>query len=459
LATREAVEIDLELVQRLIADEERSLADKQPRSIAYQEGARHRLPGGVSSSWQTAPPHPIYVTHGKGSRVWDLDDNEFVDFHNGYGVMAVGHAHPKIVEAVQRRIELGSHFAQPTEDALIVAENLAERTGLPLWRFGNSGTEATLDAVRLMRAATGRDLVLKVEGTYHGHHDALMVSVFPQPNQWGDRDRPTSVPQTPGLPQSYVELTLVVPFGDVDAVRRRFDDHPGEIAGMIVEPCMTNVGLLLPPDGYLQAIKDLCHANGAFFAFDEVKTGCTLGWGGAIASFGVTPDIASFAKAIGGGLPCGAIGGVPELMDLVERGKVDQVGTFNGNPLTMAASRATLTEVLVPAAYARFDELNGVFHQGIEKVIESYRLPAHLETLGAKGAITWRAEPLRDFREGFEVDDRPSYLSYLWQLNRGVFKSPWAKWESWTTSIVHEDEDAQRYVDNFEALAAAITPG
>src|SRR2546426_5430471 len=154
MSTRDVVELDLELVAELVEREERALADKQPRSIAYQREARSHLPGGVSSSWQTAPPHPIYVSRGLGQHVWDIDWNEFVDMHNGYGAMVVGHAHPKIVEAVQRRIELGSHFAQPTEDALVVAGNLAERTGLPLWRFGNSGTEATLDACRLMRAAT-----------------------------------------------------------------------------------------------------------------------------------------------------------------------------------------------------------------------------------------------------------------------------------------------------------------
>ena len=226
---------------------------------------------------------------------------------------------------------------------------------------------------------------------------------------------------------------------------------------MIVEPCMTNVGLLPPPPGYLQSLKDLCHANGAYFAFDEVKTGATIAWGGAVEAFGVVPDLACLAKSIGGGLPCGAIGGVPEIMNLVERGKVDQVGTFNGNPLTMAASRATLTEVLVPEAYARFDSLNAIFRSGLQRVIDDYRLPAHVELMGAKGSITWRVEPLRDYRDGFSVDDRPSYLSWLWQLNRGIFKSPWAKWESWTTSVVHADEEAQRYVDNFEALAQALT--
>jgi glutamate-1-semialdehyde 2,1-aminomutase len=457
VSTRDVVELDAERVAKLIEGEEAALAEKQPRSIAYQERARAHLPGGVSSSWQTAPPHPIYLDRGEGSRVWDIDGNVFVDFHNGYGAMAVGHAHPKVVEAVQKRITLGSHFAQPTEDALIVAEDLAARTHLPLWRFNNSGTEATLDATRLMRAATGRDLLLKVEGTYHGHHDALMVSVFPQPDEWGDPVHPNSVAQTPGLPQSYVDLTLAVPFGDVDAARAAFETHPRQIAGMIVEPAMTNVGLLPPPEGYLQALKDLCHEHGAFYAFDEVKTGATLAWGGAVEAFGVVPDLACFAKSIGGGLPCGAIGGVPEIMNLVERGKVDQVGTFNGNPLTMAASRAALTEVLVPEAYARFDSLNAIFREGLDRVIDDYRLPAHVELMGAKGSITWRLEPLKDYRDGFDVVSEPSYLSWLWQLNRGIFKSPWAKWESWTTSVVHEDAEAQRYVDNFEELAQALT--
>ena len=181
MSTRtDVVEIDLSLVEELTKREIAALDEKHIRSLAYREEAKTHLPGGVSSSWQTWPPHPIYVSRGKGSRIWDIDGNEYVDYHNGYGVMVMGHAHPKIVEAVQRRAELGTHFAQPTEDALIVAENLAERYRLPYWRFGNSGTEATLDAVRIMRALTGRNLIMKIEGSYHGHHDSLMVSVFPR---------------------------------------------------------------------------------------------------------------------------------------------------------------------------------------------------------------------------------------------------------------------------------------
>ena len=457
MSTRAHVDIDLDWVAELITRQEAELAPKHRRSIDYQREASRRLPGGVSSSWQTAPPHPLYVDRGLGSKVWDIDGNEYVDLHNGYGVMVTGHAHPKIVEAVQKRIALGSHFAQPTEDALIVADNLAERTGLPYWRFNNSGTEATLDACRLMRAATGRDMLIKVEGIYHGHHDALMVSVYPNPDKMGPEDRPNSVAQTPGLPQSYVELTRVVQYNDIGAVKCVFEEFPGQIAGMIVEAGVTNLGLLLPDPGYLQGIKDVCHANGAYLAFDEVKTGATLAWGGAIEAFGVTPDIACFAKAIGGGLPCGAIGGVDDLLGLVVRGKVEQVGTFNGNPLTMAASRAALTQVLTKDAYGRFDQIHAIMRGGCQQVIDEYRLPALITTLGAKGGINYSATPLHNSRDGIGIDERISYAAWLWQLNHGVFKSPWAKFESWTISVAHSDEDAQRYVDNFAGFAEALT--
>ena len=456
MTVTERTEIDLELVDRLTERETAALNDRHRESLAYRERAKTRLPGGVSSSWQMWPPHPIYVTRGEGSRIWDLDGNDYVDYHNGYGVMVMGHAHPKVVEAVRRRVALGTHFAQPTEDALDCAENLAERFRLPLWRFGNSGTEATLDATRIMRAVTGRSLLVKIEGTYHGHHDSLMVSVFPSEEDAGPRDHPSSVPQTPGLPAGVAEQVLNVPFNDADAARRAFAEHPGQIAGMIVEPAMTNCGLVLPDPGYLAELKEICHANGALLAFDEVKTGATLAWGGAVEAFGVVPDLVCLAKAIGGGLPCGAIGGTEEAMGLIVSGDLEQVGTFNGNPLTMAAMKATLTEVLVPEAYREFDRINAGFER-CHEVIEEYRLRASMKLLGAKGSIDWRAEPIHEYRDLWEIDDRVPQLAWLWQLNRGVFKSPGSKWESWTSSIVHSDADVARYVENFEEFAAAIT--
>jgi glutamate-1-semialdehyde 2,1-aminomutase len=452
----DSMEIDLDLVEELTNRESSALDEKHARSLSYREEAKTHLPGGVSSSWQTWPPHPIYVDRGEGSKVWDIDGNEYVDYHNGYGVMVMGHAHPKIVEAVRDRVAKGTHFAQPTEDALAVAEQLAERTGLPYWRFGNSGTEATLDAVRIMRATTGRDLIVKIEGTYHGHHDALMVSVFPAESDAGPRDRPNSVPQARGMIPGTTESVVCVPFNDLQLAREVFAEHEGEIAGMIVEPVMTNCGVVLPDDGYLQGLKDLCHANGAMFAYDEVKTGFTVARGGAIEAFGVQPDLAAFAKALGAGLPCGAIGGTADAMAGVISGEIEQVGTFNGNPLTMAAAKVNLTEVLTQPAYERLDELNTILHR-CEDVIAKYRLPASMKTLGAKGSIDWSTTPIHEYRDLWKIDDRVPQLAWLWQLNRGVFKSPGSKWESWTTSIVMSDADAHRYVENFEGFADAIT--
>jgi glutamate-1-semialdehyde 2,1-aminomutase len=450
------VEIDLALVEALTKRETVSLDEKHARSLAYREEAKAHLPGGVSSSWQSWPPHPIYVSRGQGSHVWDIDGNEYVDYHNGYGAMVMGHAHPKIVEAVQRRVELGTHFAQPTEDALIVAENLAERYRLPYWRFGNSGTEATLDAVRIMRALTGRDMILKIEGSYHGHHDSLMVSVFPSKESAGPREHPASVPQTKGLPRAFVDLVVSVPFNDADAAERAFAEHDGQIAGMIVEPAMTNCGLVLPDPGYLERLKEICHRNGALLAFDEVKTGFTVAWGGAVEAFGVAPDLIALAKSLGAGIPCGAIGGTEEAMSMIIAGELDQVGTFNGNPLTMAAAKVNLTEVITKDAYARLGEINAILAR-CEDVIERYRLPASMKRLAAKGSIDWRSTPIHEYRDLWEIEDGVPQLAWLWQLNRGVFKSPGSKWESWTTSIAMSDEDANRYVGNFEGLAAEIT--
>jgi glutamate-1-semialdehyde 2,1-aminomutase len=456
MSDTDVIQIDLDLVEELTKREIAALDAKHARSLSYREEAKAHLPGGVSSSWQSWPPHPIYVDRGLGAHVWDIDGNEYVDYHNGYGVMVMGHAHPKIVEAVRKRVALGTHFAQPTEDALPVAEQLTARTGLPFWRFGNSGTEATLDVVRIMRATTGRDLIVKIEGTYHGHHDALMVSVFPTAEQAGSREHPNSVPQTLGMIPGTTDWTVSVPFNDLEATQKVFAERGDELAGMIVEPVMTNCGVVLPEDGYLEGLKEVCHTHGAMFAYDEVKTGFTVARGGAIEAFRVQPDLVAFAKALGAGLPCGAIGGTEDAMRMVLSEELHQVGTFNGNPLTMAAAKVNLEEVLTEDAYVRLDEVNAILRR-CEDVIERYHLPASMKLLGAKGSIDWSETPIREYRDLWSIDDRVPQLAWLWQLNRGVFKSPGSKWESWTTSIVMSDADAERYVTNFEEMAAAIT--
>src|SRR5882762_1968897 len=413
------------------------------------------MPRGVPSSFQDASPQPIFMERGRGSRVWDVDGNEYVDFHNGFGVMVVGHAHPKIVDAVSRQIALGSHFAQPVENSIIVARELARRFHQPKWRFTNSGTESTLDAVRIARGFTGRERLIKIEASYHGHHDALMVSVEPPPDKMGEPDAPASFPQSEGIPAAIVELTTVVPFNDLPALEKAFAKHRDEVAAVIVEPVMMNVGIVLPDAGYLAAIKETAHQHGALLIFDEVKTGATIAPGGATERFGVTPDLVALAKAIGGGLPCGAVGGRDDVMGVIEDKRVAQMGTFNGNPLTIAASKVTLLEILDATAYAHFDAMAETLQCGLDEAIARFDLPFHVITLAARGGVTYRARRVRNYRDYLEIDKSLSYLSWLYQCNRGVVMAPGAE-ENWTLSVQHSVEDVQRYVDNFAAMAKDI---
>jgi glutamate-1-semialdehyde 2,1-aminomutase len=440
----------------VIEEETNAFVRRQPESRALREKARH-LAGGCTSNWQITEPQAVWISHGLGSKLYDVDGCEYSDFHGGYGVSLAGHAHPAIVHAVQQRVGRGTHFAQPTDDAIAVSDNLAERFGQPLWRFGNSGTEATMDAVHLMRAATGRDRILKVEGGYHGHHDSVLVSVLPDVgDEIGPPDRPIGVPDNTGIPASIMDLVTVVPFNDLAAVERALTEYPDQIAGMIVEPIMMNAGIIHPVDGYHASLKDLLHRHGALLAFDEVKTGLTVGPGGVSRAIGVTPDLICLAKALGGGISVSAIGGSEAVMSLIADGGYEQVGTFNGNPLAMASARAMLSEVLTPAAYTHLDHLRDRMAAGIDDVIVRHELPWRVVTAGAKGCVSFLAEPIRDFRDFQELDDRYGHAHWLVQHNRGAFLPPWGKVEQWLLSVQHTDEDVDRFVVNCDHFARRL---
>lgn len=440
----------------VIAEQERIFLARQPRSKAMVARARQVLAGGVTSSWQITRPQAVWISHGAGSHIFDVDGNDYVDMHGGYGAGLAGHAHPAIVAAVTEQVRRGTHFAQPTEDALVVAEELRRRFGLPLWRFANSGTEATMDAVHLMRAATGRDLIIKVEGCYHGHHDTVQVSVLPRAEQAGPRSHPTGVAASTGIPQAMRDLTLVTSFNDLVGLERLLREHRGEVAGMIVEPVMMNAGIIRPLPGYLAGLRDLLHHHGALLTFDEVKTGLTVGPGGATRRYGVTPDLVCLAKAVGGGLVTAAIGGTEALMGLVARGVYDMVGTFNGNPLSMAAARAMLLEVATPQAYERVEAMQRRLHGALEAELRAHGLPAHAVSIGAKGCVTFLPRPVRDYRDFLLADDRYNHAHWLFQHNGGVFLPPWGKTEQWLISVQHDEADIDRFIGNFRRFAAAV---
>jgi glutamate-1-semialdehyde 2,1-aminomutase len=442
----------------LITNESEIFLKRQPRSRDLIERARRTLAGGATSNWQIALPQAVWMSHGAGSKIYDVDGTEYSDFHGGYGVSVVGHAHPAIVEAVSNRVTRGTHFAQPTEDAIAVAENLAKRFRLPLWRFANSGTEATMDAVHMMRAFTERDLIIKVEGCYHGHHDSVQVSVLPEADDdIGPANRPIGIAGNSGIPQQIRDLVVVVGFNDLDAVKAVLEAYPDQIAGMIVEPIMMNAGIIHPDPGYLAGLKELLHAHGALLTFDEVKTGLTTGPSGATGIYGVTPDMVALAKAIGGGVSIAAIGGREDIMSMIADGRYEQVGTFNGNPLAISSAKATLEQIMTDDAYAHLDRLRDRMRSGIEGVIAQHDLPWTVTTAGAKGCITFLPKPTRNFRDFLQVDGRYGEAHWLIQHNGGVFLPPWGKIEQWLISVQHTNEDVDRFVGNVAHLAEQIS--
>jgi glutamate-1-semialdehyde 2,1-aminomutase len=455
--TSGASTIDKQRIAELTEKQMALFEERTPRSREYFERGSKVMPNGVPSSFQASDPWPVYIEKGEGTAVVDVDGNSYVDFHNGFGVMCVGHANPDIGAAVKARVDQGTHFAAPTEGSIIVAEELVRRFGLPQWRFTNSGTESTMDAVHLARGVTGRDGLLKIEGSYHGHHDSVMVSVYPELADLGDRDDPVSVPYGAGYPRAITDLTLSVPFNDAEALEKVLDKIGDKLAGLIMEPAMMNINIIPPKDGYLDAVRELTAKHGVKLIFDEVKTGATISEGGATKRFGVTPDLIALAKATCGGYPGGAIGMTEEIAAKVADGTVHQYGTFNGNPLVMAAAEAALTKVLTADAYEKLDATNAKLREGCDKLIEQYGLPAYTEGLGAKGCVVFSPERMYEYRDYLtKVDGELSTLAWLYHMNHGIFMTPGVE-EEWTLSIAHDADDIARYLEAFETFAKDVT--
>src|SRR4051794_6899065 len=460
MATQSPVQIPRQRLQELIEREEAKLNAATQKSQQMYERARVHLSGGVASSYQLRDPWPIYLERGSGPRVWDVDGNQMWDFHNGFGSMVQGHAHPAIEKAIADRYSPGTHFAAPTEDAIVVGDELARRWGLPKWRFTNSGSESTMDAIRIARGFTGRETIVKIFGSYHGHHDAVMVSIGVEYDRIGDHEDLASLPYGAGIPQATVDMTVAVPFNDAGAMERRIERLTAEgrkPACVIMEAAMMNLGVVLPEPGYLEQVRDICTRHAIVLIFDEVKTGLAIAAGGATEKFGVVPDMVTLAKALGGGVPTGAIGGNDEVMSVVEDGSVFQVGTYNGNPLGMAATRANLLEVLTPEAYATLDHLNDRILAGCDEVIRKHNLPGYSVGVAGKGCVTFSTAKIVDY-ESFKAnqDADLSELAWLFNMNRGIYMTP-GREEEWTLSVSHDDAAIDAYVAVFEEMAAELT--
>jgi glutamate-1-semialdehyde 2,1-aminomutase len=429
---------------------------RTPRSRVAHERARRSLPLGVGSNFRIYEPYPIFVRDGLAARLHDLDGNEYLDFNLCFGALMAGHCHPAIVRAVEGCLKTGTMFGMPHELEAELAEEICARFPVEQVRFGNSGTEVTMHAIRLARGVTGRDRIIKTEGAYHGVHDSVMVSVKPKADQFGSPDAPKQVPSSAGVPAATLQDTLVAPFNDLSAVERLFQKHPNQVAALIVEPVMMNVGICMPEKGYLQGLRDLSTRHGALLIFDEVKTGAKLARGGACEYFKVNPDLVCLAKSIGGGFPLAAYGASRKVMDAIAQHKVFHAGTYNTNPLVMAAGLATFREVLTPQAYEHINRLNWRLVEGHERIIKQSGLSAYAIGAGANGALMLYPKPLRNYRDWITIDVDLWKHYWFGMVNRGVLCQ--AHWwdEQWTISVAHTEADIDRHLDVFAEVAPSL---
>lgn len=415
------------------------------------------LPLGVGSNFRAMDPYPVFVEKARGSRLWDVDGNEYVDFAMGFGSLFVGHAHPAIVRAVADQAARGTLYAMPHALEYELAEELKGRFRLDLVRFTNSGTEATMHALRVARGFTGRPKIVKFEGGFHGCHEAVMASVKPPVDSAGLASEPARVPTSQGIPPEFLEHTLIARFNDLDSVRRLFDLYPGQIAAVITEPVPMNFTLCLPRPGFLEGLQTLCRERGALLVFDEVKTGARIAAGGACEYWGLTPDLVCLAKAIGGGLPLGAFGGRREVMAALE-GRVSHTGTYNTNPLCMRAGLAALTEILTPEAYARASELNLRLVEGYREILADHGLPWCVSWLGPTGVLHFTRRPPLDYRDWVRTDEAAWERYWFGMMNLGILPQPHGSEEQWLVSVQHTEENIDAHLAAFERVAPTLRP-
>jgi glutamate-1-semialdehyde 2,1-aminomutase len=431
---------------------------RTPKSAEAHKKNLKRIPLGVASNYRAYDPYPIFVQEGKGSRFRDLDGNQYIDHNLCFGALMAGHCHPAVMNAVEKRLSTGTMFGMPHNMEWELAEEICTRFPVEMCRFGNSGTEVTMHSIRLARAATGRDKIIKFEGGYHGLHDSALVSVKPHPpnDDFGDIKNPKQVSAGLGVPKVSIANVLVATFNDLETVERRFKENPGEIAAIILEPIMMNVGICMPEKGFLEGLREICDKNGALLIFDEVKTGAKLSWGGASEYFSVTPDMICLAKSIGGGLPLAAFGTQKRVMDLISEHKVFHGGTYNTNPVSMAAGLATFRHVLTRDNYAHVEKLSQKLVNGYRKIMSKAGLHGEVIVAGANGVLMLHPNKVRNYRDWLTLDTDLWRHYWFGMVNRGVMCQPYWWDEQWTISVQHTEADIDRHLAAFDEIAASL---
>lgn len=424
-------------------------------SAALYEKARRLTPFGVHSNYRFVDPYPLYFAKGKGSRIWDADGNEYVDYQMAFGALVSGHAHQALVKAIGERIRKGTAFGFEGVEGPRLAKLICTRFGLDMVKFSSTGLEATMHAVRLARSFTARKKVLKFEGCYHGSHDNLLVSVKPPIEKVGDPRFPNAVPASLGMLDGVVENTLVAPFNDMDSVEKLVGGHRDEIACVILEPVPMNMGFVPPKRGFLKTLRRLCDDNDIVLIFDEVKT-CGKFYSGAAGHFKVKPDLATLGKAIAGGYPLSVVGGKKEIMETIVPGKVSHAGTFNSNPLSVAAGIVTLTKILTEGAMSRAANLGDQLGRGYKETIHDSRISARAQWMGLSGTIHFTTSEVANWRDFLKCNVGRWWRYYTMMLNRGVLPMATGPDEQWTVSVQHTKEDLEKHLECFKEAASEL---
>ena len=420
----------------------------------YQE-AQQVLPGGVNSpvrAFRGVGGQPIFIDFARGPYLFDVDGNRYLDYVQSWGPMILGHAHPSVVEAVIEASKRGFSFGAPTEAESELAKLVIESVpSIEMVRFVNSGTEATMSALRLARAYTGRHKIIKFSGCYHGHADMLLV-------QAGSGVATMGLPDSPGVPPEATGNTLIAPYNDIEAVETLFDTYPTEIAAVIVEPVAANMGLVLPQPGFLEQLRSLTKAYGALLIFDEVMTGFRVALGGMQERVGITPDLTCLGKIIGGGLPVGAYGGRREIMEQVAPlGAMYQAGTLSGNPLAMAAGIATLTEMRKPGQYEELERKSQMLGNGLERVKNETGVELQFARIGAMFCLYFTGQPVTDYASA-KSSDTASFAQYFWNmLARGIYLPP-SQFEACFISLALDDEMIKETIESARLALSGEKP-
>ena len=419
------------------------------------ERAKLRIPGGVNSpvrAFKAVGCTPLFIARAAGSAIWDVDGRKYIDYVGSWGPMIIGHAHPRVIEAVRKALLDGTSFGAPTELEIVMAEQICRMVpSIEMVRMVNSGTEATMSAVRLARAFTGRERIIKFAGCYHGHSDAFLIKA-------GSGAMTLGVPDSPGVPAAVAAGTLVARFNDVASVSALMGEHHGNVAAVIIEPVVGNMGCIPPNSGFLDALRQLCTREGVLLIFDEVMTGFRLAPGGAQELYGVKPDLTTLGKIIGGGLPVGAFGGRKDIMDLVAPvGPVYQAGTLSGNPLAMTAGLETLRLLSENREiYGRLDRLSHRLSSGIQKTINSLGLPLTQNRVGSMSTLFFTSSHVVDDISALKADTKHFATYFQAMLARGIYLAP-SQFEASFLSAVHTEEEIDLTIDaNHEALKIAF---